>query len=193
MRPELNNDLGICTFTAGKSGFRCDRPADRICSKSRLCDRHYRLSQMRYSAKAADKFVPSFWQLELLVPADMKCPKCANAMIWAAGPDRSRRYVISLQHYADGTIALECMACNIAHGHTKHRSEHTPYIEGRKWCCSCRRSLPTESFAGNRSKPGGLQAYCRACTQAKKVLRYDAANSYRRERWVKRKLQTEGK
>lgn len=33
-----------------------------------------------------------------------------------------------------------------------------------KRCSRCKRTLPGEAFASNRSVPGGLQAYCRACS-----------------------------
>lgn len=39
-------------------------------------------------------------------------------------------------------------------------------VEGTKVCLRCEQALPVAQFSRHRSRPDGLQAYCRACTSA---------------------------
>ncbi|MFJ6087445.1 endonuclease VII domain-containing protein [Streptomyces sp. NPDC092369] len=54
-------------------------------------------------------------------------------------------------------------------------------VEGRR-CSRCKEQLPRSAFAGNRSMPDGLQAYCRECSAEYYRQRQEAKGKKVREK-----------
>lgn len=48
-------------------------------------------------------------------------------------------------------------------------------VDGKRICPQCKQDLPLDAFCRNKSKPGGLTSYCRAC-EREKTRRWRAAN-----------------
>jgi hypothetical protein len=77
------------------------------------CSKHHRFIQMRSHAKFDGKAVPSYQQLELLMPSDMRCAVCVRRMNWLAKDGKATQ--ITLQHDHDGRLRLICFGCNSRH------------------------------------------------------------------------------
>jgi hypothetical protein len=129
-----------------------------------LCEKHYRFIQMRKTAKADKKYSPSIYELEKLVPSNMKCADCGKAMHWIDNNNRSDGAV--LQHYRDGTLGIVCMACNTKHGMMPGDSyRDTP--KDHKLCRTCKTIKPLSDF---HTRKDGKKPYpmskCKKCNLA---------------------------
>lgn len=144
---------------------RCDRETHRYRSKQNLCEVHYRVVQMRDSARSSGKYTPTPGEMnqmvEALIANGMKCEACSVEMVWGTG-ERGRSDVVSLQHDRSGDVRLICMGCNIRHytfpddtfyNHADRQSAH---------CARCHRTLPLSSFYVNaRGRRAG--SCCKEC------------------------------
>lgn len=145
-----NSHCRICNATATRTRYRQE-----------LCDRHYRLRQMRYKAKADGVYSPSMIELEQLVDGcGMVCPACGVNMDWTGGDGRKKQ--VTLQHNRDGTIQLLCLSCNSRHQHFDGDSFYV-WDHTKKKCILCGIIHDKSQFWKNRSNPDGLQSYCKQC------------------------------
>ena len=99
---------------------RCDYPAARFQGRQHLCAMHYRFGQMRANAKRHGKRVPTETELlemlsDINTSAGPVCADCSEVMVWLGVEDQ--RYVVTLQHYRDGDMALVCRSCNTRHAY----------------------------------------------------------------------------
>lgn len=139
----------------------CDEPATKKAGNQWLCAKHYRFKQMRSCSKSAGKYQPTWVELEGLHKS-MSCPDCSRAMGWFRS--ESGDTTISLQHYADGTLALVCLRCNIQHGRMPGDSWRT-LPPGSKLCQRCDTvKLDSEFNADNRTSAVKKRATsCKVC------------------------------
>jgi hypothetical protein len=129
-----------------------------------LCEKHFRFIQMRKTAKSDKKYTPSIYELEKLVPADMKCVDCNKQMHWIDNDNRSDGAV--LQHYRDGTLGITCMACNTKHGMMPGDSYRDVPIN-HKLCRSCKTTKPlSEFYQRHDSKKPYPMTKCKDCNKA---------------------------
>ena len=130
-----------------------------------LCKKHYRFQQMRVRAKRFNSFVPTYQQLQEMLPADMKCVGCARRMVWLSSEDASR--VLSLQHDRSGGVRFLCRACNTRHAARVGDSFYKLSI-GEKFCPGCNAALPLSAFStDNSGRWKNRNTYCRECRTAR--------------------------
>lgn len=157
----------------GRGGVRCGAFAFRARGKSAYCLKHHRFHQMRKEAKSRGLLVPTWQQLEWLLPVDMVCHECDEPMIWTApAGSTSRGATISLQHYRDGSFGLIHHRCNVIHGKLTVLGEHDRLPEGMKACPRCEKILSIESFRESHCRPSGREAYCLDCRRDYGRMRY---------------------
>lgn len=126
-----------------------------------LCAKHYRFQTMRTRARRDGKTVPSYNDLDDLIPAGMTCQCCKRGMNWRQSEGAST--VITLQHDRDGALRLICLGCNTRH--SVHEGDSFYVIPAdMKFCPDCRMNLPIGSFSIDRSRPIGRKSYCRPCS-----------------------------
>jgi len=130
-----------------------------------LCVKHFRFKQMRMSSKSAGKAQPTWEQLEAMHKS-MECPDCGRSMGWIRA--ESGNQTISLQHYADGTMALVCLRCNVQHGRMPGDSWRT-LPAGMKLCQKCGVVKSESEFsADNRASSVKKKATaCKPCMDKK--------------------------
>lgn len=131
--------------------------------RSNMCDKHHRFNQMQKVAKMDKKKIPSLWEMESLVPKDMKCPDCKIEMHWIDDEKRSLGAV--LQHYRDGSMAIVCHSCNVKHGHMPG-DMYRDVPRDSKLCISCKVIKPLTEFNVRRdgAKPYPLSK-CKPCSK----------------------------
>lgn len=139
----------------------CDEPAHIKQGRIWLCQKHYRFSSMRSTAKRDGKEVPSRNSLEAMVPAPFVCGVCNREMNWLR--DQGASTQATLQHDRSGEMRFLCHACNTRHAQHPGDSYYD-LPEGSKRCAKCERILPHASFAKDRSRPLGLKSSCRECS-----------------------------
>lgn len=153
----------------------CSSTVTKTRRRQELCDRHYRLRQMRYKATADGVYSPSMIELEQLVDrCGMVCPACGVNMCWMGDGEKKRQ--VTLQHNRDGTIQLLCLSCNSRHQHFDGDSYYV-WDHTKKKCKQCGAVQDKCQFWRNKSNPDGLQSYCKMC----KIARDKLYNSERRE------------
>jgi hypothetical protein len=111
--------------------------------RANRCEKHHRFTQMQRTAKQDQKYVPSIFELEKLVPHDMKCQDCGVVMHWIDDENRSSGAV--LQHYRDGSLGIVCHACNVKHGNMPGDS-YREVPPNHKLCRSCKTIKPLSMF-----------------------------------------------
>ena len=94
--------------------YVCGSDAIKRHGRNNMCEKHHRFKQMQKTAKGDKKYVPSFFELEKLVPDNMICQDCGIEMHWIDDDKRPSGAV--LQHYRDGTLGIVCCSCNTKHG-----------------------------------------------------------------------------
>lgn len=55
--------------------------------------------------------------------------------------------------------------------------------DGHRWCARCRKMLPVESFQPNRSRPNGVDSYCKPCGASLRSTRYRPRIREQQRRW----------
>lgn len=142
---------------------KCGAPAVVVQGRQWLCQKHYRLGQMRANAKRRGKSVPSLAEIEALIPPNMQCRHCLRIMPWLGRYDRSA--VASLQHYRDGSLGIICRSCNTRHASMPGDTFNDLPLR-HKMCPACRTIQPDAAFCRDAHKAGVLQRrpICRACS-----------------------------
>lgn len=143
-----------------------------------LCEKHFRFIQMMKAAKTDKKYVPSIYEIERHVPADMKCQDCGDTMHWIDNNKRNKGAV--LQHYRDGTIGIVCMACNTKHG-LLPGDLYREIPSGHKLCRACKTIKPLSMFylRKDSGKPYP-KTHCKSCDlEAHKRWRKNNPDKYK--------------
>jgi hypothetical protein len=139
---------------------RCSKPPITDAYGVRLCDKHYRFTQMRVNAKREGKKVPSYLELEQMLPKRMICQSCRSKMFWRRKDGGS--LVVSLQHNRDGTMAIICMRCNIKH--VKYPGDlFFSRDKNCKWCPGCNKEVLLKLFPADKRGHYGVASRCREC------------------------------
>lgn len=173
--------------------YVCGIEAIKRLGRSNLCAEHGRFVQMQKAAKADKKYVPSIYELQSLVPKDMKCRDCGIEMNWIDNTKRSSGAV--LQHYRNGTIGITCLSCNTKHG-LMHGDSYRDLPLGHKLCRACKMIKPLEMFGKRSAKEGDYpKSKCKSCEldaqkawRLKNPERYEQLNKANNQ---KRKLNPE--
>jgi hypothetical protein len=134
--------------------------------RKNTCEKHNRFLQMQRAAKSDKKYVPSIYEIEKLIPFDMKCGDCNREMFFTAADGQSQSCCAVLQHYRDGTLAITCMSCNTKHGQMVGDSYRDVPI-GSKLCITCKTIKPLSMFCVRRdSKVEYPMSKCKQCNHA---------------------------
>lgn len=142
--------------------YVCGEDAIKRHGRSNMCAKHSRFMQMQRTAKSDHKYVPSLYEIEKLVPADMKCQDCNTLMHWIDNDNRAAGAI--LQHYRNGTLGIVCLACNTKHGAMPGDS-YKEVPEGHKLCTSCKTIKPLNMFNVRRdSKVPYPLSKCKQCS-----------------------------
>lgn len=141
--------------------YVCGTEAINRLGRSNLCAEHGRFLQMQKAAKRDGKYIPSIYELQGLVPKDMRCGDCGIEMNWIDGNKRSSGAV--LQHYRNGTLGITCMSCNTKHGLMPGDS-YKDLPKGHKLCGACKTIKPLNMF-GKRSANANdyPKSKCKTC------------------------------
>lgn len=161
--------------------YICGEESIKRHGRTNMCAKHNRFKQMQKTAKADKKYVPSFNELELHVPTNMKCPLCNVRMHWIDDENRSSGAI--LQHYRDGSVGITCASCNTKHGNMVGDS-YKDLPSDHKLCNACKTIKPLSEFSKRREKSGVYPvSKCKACAHAAHVAwrsanpdRYKALN-----------------
>ena len=126
----------------------------------RWCVKHTRFLSMRIGAGKRGLAVPSWEELETLIPSTMECPVCRRKMNWIQSDGASTQ--LTLQHNHDGSFAFLCLACNVRHSDIPNDGIYTIPAE-HKHCPGCRTVKPFSDFSVDRWRPRGIKSRCREC------------------------------
>ena len=127
--------------------------------------RNLRFYQMRREAERKGKAVPTMNQLYALASNGLSCPDCGVTMHWLE--KESPRFVITLQHYRDGSFGLVCKSCN-----SRHRNmpgdDYRSSPKDHKYCPHCKLLKPFSKFAHDSTRKGTMQlkSWCMECMNA---------------------------
>ncbi len=147
---------------------QCECDATYTNSHRRLCDRHYRIAQMRSDAWTRLQIKHTRQEIEDIIPPDMKCPQCGVDMIWRRGhKQKGVAHQITIQHWRDGSIQCLCHRCNVRHASMDEDSfRHMPH--DHKFCPTCK-TVKHESEFGlkNSRKLLKRNSYCKPCNSAR--------------------------
>lgn len=159
--------------------YVCGEEAIKRLGRSNLCAEHRRFVQMQKTAKYDKKYVPSIYEIQSLVPKDMKCGDCGVEMNWIDNSKRSRGAV--LQHYRDGALGITCMSCNTKHGMMPGDS-YRDLPKGHKLCGGCKTIKPLDMFGKRSAKEGDYpKTKCKACElEAQKTWRLKNPEGYKK-------------
>ena len=155
--------------TDGGPALKCSRKDCRVQQFRRLgnakyCPRHYRFATMRTCAKRHGKTVPTWDELESLVPTNLTCQPCGRPMNWLARDGGST--VITLQHDRSGAYRLMCRACNTRHA-AHPGDEFYAIPPDMRRCPGCLHVKPLSAFAMDVSRWLGRTTYCRGCARGR--------------------------
>jgi len=141
--------------------YICGDDATPRYHRKNMCSKHQRFMQMQSVAKNDGKYCPSIYEIEKLVPKDMVCGDCGDAMNWISADNRSKGAV--LQHYRDGTLGIVCLSCNTKHGLMPGDS-YCEIPNDHKLCKGCKAVKPRSMF-GLRKDSGVPypKTKCKAC------------------------------
>lgn len=141
--------------------YVCGNNAIKRHGRTNMCEIHSRLKQMQKTAKADGKYVPSFWELESLIPSNMICQDCGVTMHWI--DDNNRPFGAVLQHYKDKSLGIVCNSCNIKHGMLPG-DMYRDVPNDHKLCTACKTIKPLFKFGiRNDSKKPYPMSKCKSC------------------------------
>lgn len=123
--------------------YICGDSAIKRHGRANRCEKHHRFIQMQKTAKQDGKYVPSIYEIEKLVPSNMRCADCGCLMHWIDDENRSAGAV--LQHYRDDTLGIVCFSCNTKHGQMPGDSYKDVPL-GSKLCRTCKTIKPLSMF-----------------------------------------------
>ena len=168
----------------------CDQDAVIKQGNQNLCEKHYRIGQMRQSARRNNKVVPTRAEIEGLLNKKMQCPDCGITMNWRSKDGRET--VASLQHYRDGTFGVVCLSCNTRHA-SMPDDTYRDMPKDYKFCplCKTQKHQSMFSFDNSRSCRMRIKSYCKTCSDEKtkqwRESNRDNYNEYQRQYRAKRK------
>lgn len=142
----------------------CETEAVRRMGNGSYCLRHYRFSHMRRRARKDGKTVPTYAELESLVPDPFACSVCKRRMNWLSSEGTST--VVTLQHDRSGGHRLLCLACNTRHAALPGDSLYDIPPDMRR-CPACRKLKHLDAFCMDASRFAGRKTYCRPCSSAR--------------------------
>lgn len=145
---------------------KCENIATAKITNSDYCDKCYRFHGMRDGSRKAEKYIPTFEELEKLFKNinNMKCPICKIKMIWRSKYDNNKNSkVMSLQHNNNKTISFICCSCNAAHGNHKLGDNFLTIPMHEKYCPSCNKILNINLFCKNKNSHDGCSGQCKSC------------------------------
>lgn len=180
-------DIGMADFhrtpfrPCSRSG--CNEPSFGRSGNNAYCTKHRAFMQMKLNAKQRGKSVPSWDELEALLPVDMKCLACLRTMNWRRSDGGST--AITLQHDDSGAHRLICQGCNTKHSAVPNDGFYT-LPDGHKHCPGCSTVKTLVSFAVDRSRVCGVKSRCRDCCRAF----YEVNRSYW-QRWGQQRRRKE--
>ena len=102
-------------MTCGKPGCQQEAQHSMSGGKTYYCTRHARFARMITASQSRGKYVPSWEELEAIVPQDMVCPVCNHEMFWLA-KESGYAATMTLQHWSDGSLSFICLSCNARDG-----------------------------------------------------------------------------
>jgi hypothetical protein len=153
--------------------YICGVEAIKRHGRANMCEKHSRFKQMQKCAKSDKKYAPSIYEIEKLVPIDMKCLDCNDVMHWI--DDDNRRKGAVLQHYRDGSLGIVCDSCNVKHGFLPNDMYRT-IPRDHKLCPTCKTIKPLNFFYVRRdSKVAYPMTKCKECNR-KSVLDWKKNN-----------------
>jgi len=173
---------------------QCELDATYTDSHRRLCDKHYRIQQMRQDSLSRRGVKHTRQELEDALPEDMKCPRCKVDLIWRRKHDQKGvTNQITIQHWGSGSVGFLCHRCNTQHGSMDDESFKVMPIDHKY--CPCCKTVKHESAFGFKSSRSVLKrnSYCLPCNHAKSIAwrkdekNKDGKNAYQREYRVKRR------
>lgn len=165
--------------------------------KMRFCIRHYRFNNMRSRAARSKKLLPTFDELEAIVPKSMICRICKRQMNWLQKDGAAT--VMSLQHNRDGSLEMICLSCNVRH-HSHPGDSFYDVDQSTRRCTLCRAFKPHDEFPRYKGKHWmGRANACKPCHNDR-GKRWREANPERAKqlqraaylRQKKRELEAEG-
>lgn len=142
----------------------CAEPAFRRLGNAKYCVKHYRFATMRTCAKRHGKTVPSYEELEMLIPLGLICQPCGRPMNWLAANGEST--VLSLQHDRSGEYRFICRACNTRHA-AHDGDEFYAIPSDQRRCPGCLHVKPLSAFCMDISRWLGRKTYCRGCASGR--------------------------
>lgn len=151
----------------GGSEFRCSRCGIVAAQKQGhqwLCARHYRIGQMRSTARRDGKVIPTHEQLEAMLRDT--CADCGVVMNMLSR-DGERARTASLQHYRDGSLAVVCVSCNTRHAAMPGDTFRDMQNDSKR-CPRCETVKPLSNFGADlgRSGPMKFKSWCKPCASA---------------------------
>ncbi len=165
----------------------CKQEATYVNKKRRLCDKHYRLSQMRDSSRERYGLKHRIGDLEVLLPKDMKCPLCKREMRWRRKTnERGVTNQITIQHWRDGSIGFLCNQCNTRH-FSMEGDSFKDIPTDHKFCPKCQIVKHESMFCLKNSRSVlKRNSYCKSCANIRsgkwQKENKDRYNTYQRER-----------
>ncbi len=155
------------------------------------CYKHYRIMRMRDGAKQKNKYMPSFKEIEDLIPKDMRCVSCNKNMVW------HKRLgcladVMSLQHNHDNSIVLICQGCNAGHSNSQLGDKYFDIPIGYKYCPSCKFILKIKKFYSCKTWSDNLSIVCKKCDKRKRSQRKRNQRARKNINKIKQKSQYHG-
>jgi len=165
----------IMVFYQGKimKCYLCGELSIKRHGRTNMCEKHHRFIQMQKTAKYDKKYVPSIYEIEKLVPIDMKCQDCGDLMHWIDDENRSSGAV--LQHYRNGSLGIVCHACNVKHGNMSG-DLYREVPKNHKLCGFCKTIKPLTMFNVRRDgKKNYPMTKCKECNH-KHVLEWRKNN-----------------
>lgn len=180
----------MSTKDGGPACSICGTIATIMQGHQHLCDKHYRFGQMRATAKAHGKAVPTREELTAMSGVDLVCPDCGVRMNWRAADGQST--VASLQHYRDGSMSMVCRSCNTRHAFMDGDSYREMPKDHKKCpCCKQIKSLTNFTLDASRSGTAKRKSKCSQCSNAQvnewRKLNRGQYNEYQRQYRERRK------
>ena len=171
---------------------QCDLDATYVDSHRRLCDKHYRIQQMRQDSLTRRGVKHTREELEAAIPEDMKCPRCKVNLIWRRKHEQKGvTNQITIQHWNNGSVGFLCNRCNTQHESMDDDSFVVMPID-HKFCPACK-TIKHESLFGLKNSRSVLKrnSHCLECCREKvekwRINNSDRRNAYAREYRSRRK------
>jgi hypothetical protein len=165
---------------------QCEFDATYTDSHRRLCDKHYRIQQMRQDSLTRRGVKHTRQELEDALPEDMKCPKCKVDLIWRRKHDQKGiTNQITIQHWDNGSVGFLCHRCNTQHGSMDDESFKVMPLDHK--FCPCCKIIKHESTFGLKNSRSVLKrnSHCLECCR-ETVEKWRVNNVHRRNEYARK-------